>query len=65
MAMVWNIIGILLCGGLGGFAAWAFVTGMGWDGVLGAIVAAIVGMGLAVALWAGLTTFLRALGWIR
>jgi hypothetical protein len=65
MAMVWNIIGILLCGGLGGFAAWALVTGMGLEGVFGAVAAAIIGMGLAVALWAGLTAFLRSLGWIR
>ena len=65
MAIVWNVIGIVLCGGLGGFAAWAFVTGMGWVGTPGAIAAAIIGMVVAVALWAGVTTLLRALGAIR
>jgi hypothetical protein len=65
MAMVWNIIGILLCGGLGGFAAWALVTGMGLEGVFGAVAAAIIGMVIAVALWAGLTSLLRALGLLR
>jgi len=65
MAIVWNIIGILLCGCLGGFSAWAIVTGMGWEGAFGAVAATIIGMGLAVALWTGLTAFLRALGWIR
>ena len=65
MAIVWSVVGIFICGGLGGFAAWALVTGMGGVGTPGAIAAAIIGMVVAVALWTGITTLLRALGWIR
>jgi hypothetical protein len=35
------------------------------DGPLGAIVAAVIGMVVATALWAGGTTLLRALGVLR
>ena len=38
---------------------------MGLDGTPGALVAAVIGMVLAVACFAGLTTLLRRLGWIR
>jgi hypothetical protein len=65
MSIVWSVIGIFVCGGMGGFAAWALVTGMSWTGTLGAIAAAVIGMVVAVALWTGLTSLLRALGWIR
>ena len=65
MAIVWSVIGIFACGGLGGFAAWAFVTSLGWTGTPGAIAAAIIGMVVAVALWTGSTALLRAVGWIR
>ncbi len=65
MAIVWSVIGILICGGLGGFAAWAFVWSVGWVGTAGAIAASIIGMVVAVALWAGLTSLLRAMGRIR
>jgi len=65
MAIVWSVIGIFVCGGLGGFAAWALVTSLGWAGTPGAIAAAIIGMVVAVALWAGLTTLLRSAGRIR
>lgn len=65
MAIVWSVIGIVICGGLGGFAAWAFVSSMGWVGTAGAIAASVLGMAVAVALWAGLTSLLRAMGRIR
>jgi len=65
MAIVWSVVGIFVCGGLGGIAAWALVTSLGWSGTPGAIAAAIIGMVIAVALWTGLTTLLRALGWVR
>lgn len=65
MGIVWSVVGILICGGLGGFAAWAFVAAMGWSGIPGALAAAAVGMVVATALWTGGTTLLRALGWIR
>jgi hypothetical protein len=65
MAIVWSVLGIFVCGGLGGLAAWALVTTLGWDGTPGAIVAAIIGMVIAVALFAGVTAALRSLRWIR
>jgi len=65
MGIVWSVIGIFICGGLGGFAAWAFVTAMGWSGTPGALAAAVIGMVVAVALWTGGTALLRSLGWIR
>ena len=65
MAIVWSVVGIFVCGGLGGFAAWALVTSLGWVGTPGAIAAAVIGMVVAVALWTGITSLLRALGWIR
>ena len=65
MAIVWSVVGILVCGGLGGFAAWALVTSVGWAGTAGAIAAAVIGMVVAVALWAGTTSLLRALRWIK
>ncbi len=65
MAIVWNVVGILVCGGLGGFAAWALVTSIGWDGTPGALFAAVIGMVVAVALWTGVTALLRTFGWIR
>ena len=65
MAIVWSVVGILVCGGLGGFAAWVLVTSVGWAGTAGAIAAAVIGMVIAVALWAGLTSLLRTMRWIK
>ena len=65
MAIVWSVIGILVCGGLGGFAAWVLVSSMGWVGTAGALAASVIGMVVAVALWTGLTALLRAAGRIR
>jgi hypothetical protein len=65
MGIVWSVVGIVICGGLGGFAAWAFVTAMDWSGTPGALAAAVIGMVVAVALWTGVTTLLRSLGWVR
>ena len=65
MGIVGSVVGIFICGGLGGLAAWALVTGLGLTGTLGAIVAAVVGMVLAVALWTLGTSLLRQFGWIR
>ena len=65
MAIVWSVVGILVCGGLGGFASWALVTTLGWEGTPGAIVAVIVGMVISVALWTGITALLRALSTSR
>lgn len=60
-----SIIGIVLCGVAGGFAAWMLVAALGVDGVAGALAAAVIGMVVATALWAGGSSLLRALGWLR
>ncbi len=60
-----SIVAILICGVAGGFAAWMIVSGLGIDGVTGALVAAVVGMVAATALWAGGSWLLRSVGWLR
>jgi hypothetical protein len=60
-----SIIGILICGIAGGFAAWMLVAKLGIEGVTGALAAAFIGMIVATALWAGGSALLRAVGWIR
>ena len=60
-----SIVGIVLCGVAGGFAAWMLVAALGVDGVVGALAAAVIGMVMATALWAGGSSLLRALGWLR
>ena len=64
-SIVGSILGILICGVAGGYAAWVLVAALGADGVLGAIIAAMIGMVVATALWVGGTSLLRAMGWIR
>ena len=64
-SMLGSILGILVCGVAGGYAAWTAVSAIGIDGVPGAILAAVIGMVVATALWAGVTSLLRALGWVR
>ena len=56
-----SILGIVVCGCLGGIAAWGVVTLMGWDGTLAAIVAALIGMVVATAAWIALTSLVRVL----
>ena len=56
-----SILGILVCGVVGGIAAWSIVALIGWDGIFGAIVAAAIGMLVATAAWAALTSLLRML----
>ena len=60
-----SIIGILICGIAGGFAAWMLVSKLGIGGVAGALVAALIGMVVATALWAGGSWLLRTVGWLR
>jgi hypothetical protein len=60
-----SVLGIIVCGGIGGIAAWAVVTALGWDGTPGAIAAAIIGMVVATATWAGGTSLLRVFRLIR
>ena len=52
-AILGSLLCIVACGGVGGLAAWAIVTVAGLNGTLGAIVAAVIGMFIATALWAG------------
>jgi hypothetical protein len=65
MGIVWSVVGIVVCGGLGGLGAWMLVSVLGLSGTLGAIAAAVVGMVLAVALWTAVTALLRSLRLIR
>jgi hypothetical protein len=64
-AVIGSILGIFVCGVGGGLAAWSAVSALDLDGVLGAIVAAVIGMVVATALWAGGSTLLRVLGLLR
>ena len=65
MDILKSIVLIIIAGGLGGVLAWWLARAMGLDGTPGAMVAAVIGMVLAVACFAALTTLLRRLGWIR
>ena len=60
-----SIVSILVCGVAGGVAAWTIVSGLGIDGVTGALVAAVMGMLVATALWTGGSWLLRTVGWLR
>jgi hypothetical protein len=60
-----SIFGIVVCGGVGGIAAWTVVALMGWDGTFGAIVAAIIGMVVATGAWTAWTSLLRMLSRTR
>ena len=57
-----SLIGILFCGGIGGFVAWWTVDALEMQGVIGAILAAAIGMLVATGLWIGRTWILRATG---
>ncbi len=56
-----SLIGIVLCGGVGGIAAFAIVRLVGLDGVFGAIVATVMGMIVATGGWVAATSVVRAL----
>ena len=58
-SLLGSILAILVCGGIGGVVGWYVVTSLGWTGTGGAIVAAIVAMVIAVALFAAGSTLLR------
>ena len=60
-----SIAGILVSGICGGVAGWAVVTALEWSGVGAALVAAVIGMVVATAVWTGLTVLLRATGLVR
>jgi hypothetical protein len=56
---------IIACGGIGGVAAWWAVGWLGLAGTAGALAAAAVGMVIAVAAFAGVTSLLRGIGWMK
>ncbi len=60
-----SVFVIIVCGGIGGIAAWGFVAWTGLAGPVGALAAAAVGMVIAVAAFAGTTTLLRGVGWMK
>jgi hypothetical protein len=60
-----SVIVIVVCGGIGGVAAWALAAWLGLSGAIGALVAAAVGMVVAVGAFAGTTTLLRGVGWMK
>ena len=61
MSIVWSVLGILVCGGVGGSVAWLLVRAFELTGIPAALVALVVGMVLAVACWIGLTSLLRVM----
>lgn len=52
MSYLPSAIAILICGVSGAVIAWNVVDALGWTGVGGAIVTAIIGMVVATLLWA-------------
>jgi hypothetical protein len=52
MSYVFSVIAILVCGLAGAVLAWTVVDTLGWTGIGGAIVAAIIGMVSGTLLWA-------------
>ena len=56
-----SLLAIIICGGIGATLAWFVVDGMDWTGVTAAIVTAILGMIIAVALFAGGIALAKAL----
>jgi hypothetical protein len=64
-SILYSVVGILISGGIGGFTGWSAITLLGLHGLPAALVAAPIGMGVATALWIGLTVLLRSFGWLR
>jgi hypothetical protein len=53
MRNVWlSLLAIIVCGGAGGVAGWAFAGLLGLGGVVAALVALVVATAIATALWA-------------
>ena len=64
-SVFYSIVGILLSGLAGGVAGWAVTALVGWNGTMGAFVAAVIGMVVATGVWIGITVLLRSLGLAR
>jgi len=63
--LVLNLLAIVVCGALGAGAGYGVVVLAGLGGVIGALIAAFVGMLVATAAWAGGVVALRAVGLVR
>jgi hypothetical protein len=64
-SILFSVLGILISGLCGGVAGWGLVQLSGLTGVAAALLAAVVGMVVATAVWVGITVLLRALGMVR
>ena len=64
-SIFFSVIGILLSGLCGGLAGWSAAQLFGLAGVGAALLAAVVGMVVATAVWVGLTVILRTLNLVR
>ena len=56
-----SLLAIIVCGGIGATVAWFAVDAMDWTGVTAAIATAILGMFIAVGLFAGGIALAKAL----
>jgi hypothetical protein len=65
LLVVANLLAIVLCGAAGGVTGYAVIRLLDLSGVAGALLAAVIGMLVATAAWAGGATLLRALGLVR
>ena len=65
VSIIKSLIAIIVCGAIGGVAAWWLTGALGLDGTVGALVAAAVGMVVAVGTFAAITSLLRAVGWMK
>lgn len=65
VGVVWSVLGILLCGGIGGTVGWLVTRALDLRGLPAALLGVLIGMVLAVACWAALTTLLRAARLLR
>lgn len=60
-----SLVAIVLCGGLGALAAFALVGALDLRGVLSAIVAVFIAVGVSTLLWALGVAALRSLRWLK
>lgn len=56
-----SAIAILFCGVVGALVGWSIVDALGWTGVGGAVVTALIGMVAATSLWIAGIALRRAL----
>ena len=58
----WSVLGILVSGAAGALAGWALFHGLDLPRVVAALLAALVAMVVATAVWLGITLLLRRIG---